>query len=120
MADQTEDRIYKLATELLTRTKANKVQWTEQTPSKFYTQFGDHFAVIRSVDGDGHHPYRFAIEDDRDKDLGGISTTDDFAFDAEWRETLAQLYGEAKRRGGAIEKALDDIFADLKNDDIPF
>ncbi len=124
MTDETARRFYALALELLERSREKQLKWNE-SPTGFWVTLGGHPVEIRSVDDDGRHPYRLAIESPQG-DIDWLDTGDEpfegLPPDVEWRDQIADLYKIARRQGAKTEQVLDDVFGALERGDfdVPF
>ncbi len=127
----TSQRLFELAQAILAKSKAGELAWKEANPYAYFVRLGDYYLQVESIDHDDSHPYGVHIEDLESKPLAGLSTADE-AFGsvgpANWVNVIAELYGEARRSGSSVERALDEML-DLArkpavippgDEDIPF
>jgi hypothetical protein len=129
----TSERLFQLAVRVLERSKENAIEWKEAGPAAYYTQVGDYIFQVESEDRDGNHPFKIQIEVPAFNDteiLTSLSTGEDRSVTSaavSWKDTIEELFEEARRRGSSVEQALDKMLADLEpdkppvaDDDVPF
>jgi hypothetical protein len=126
--DELEKTI-NLVSHLVQESQAGRVTWAEDPEAPagadgFHTFLAGKEVFVMSNHGDGRQPFTFMILESGNA-LQKLDTAKEVpAAPPGWTTTIAELYREARLHGRTVNKALDEIMAELQrnagSDDIPF
>jgi hypothetical protein len=120
--DHLQGRLVELAEQLLRKTLAGDISWSEtDKPMDFlYSGPNSSVSIYRVPQLAISGQYILTVFNWRGTELGvlrsGYVTKEDTRMEAEWNETLSNLYEEARKNALNIDKVLDTLLTDLSEE----
>jgi len=110
----------KLARAVLEASRAGRLEWDQaKDKDAVFTVLAHRALTVRCDDADGSHPFTLWIAESGDI-LETVNTLDDSDVAPlekampGWRDMIADLYVEGRRRNTRIFSVIDEMFADLE------
>jgi hypothetical protein len=120
MADIATDAVHQLASDLLSRSEQNLVNWAPLGDGDaFIFQGTTSSIVMRTSDGDGRWPYVMELLDEANNVVDSLVTgyevvsADGDERPLEWNDTVQSLYYRAKRKALRLDELASSLLADI-------
>jgi hypothetical protein len=109
----------KLARAVLEASRAGRIEWDqERDKDSVFTILAGRALTVRSDDADASHPFTLWVAE-QGNILETVNTLDDSDLEyldeamPGWRDMIAELYAEGRKRNVRLFSVIDEMLADL-------